>query len=118
MTVSDFAKQEMLKAESKLFNGQIFTALLGYVGITLWLNAIRATAPIFFVWILIILQFVLYCSIFSISYTRTRRLGSKPLSFVFFLMIAILGKVEHWEVVVIPLFILVMLMYSNLSKSK
>jgi len=109
----DFIKREILKAERRLFFGQIISILIGYIGITLWLNAIRATASLWFVWVLIVIQFLLYFSIFSFSYTRASVIGlNKKFGFIFFVALAVLGRVNDWELFVIPLLLVVMFIFS------
>jgi len=119
----DFIKTEILKAERSLFLGKIISIFIGYVGITLWLNAIRATASIWFVWVLIVIQFLLYFSIFSLSYTRASVIGlNKKLGFIFFVVLAVLGRVNNWELFIIPLLLVVMFIFSaknnNVSDEK
>ena len=78
--LSDFAKNIMLKNEKREFMGHILSISAGYLILTLWLNSIRATAPYWFVWVLIIVQFFLYCWIFSTSLGRSEALGLKKKS--------------------------------------
>lgn len=114
----DFIKGEVLKIERNSFFVRIIAAAVGYAGITYWLNAIRADAPLWFVWLLIIVQFALYFSIFISSYRRAIICGfSKNLSFIIFAALAVLGRVNDWELVVIPLIIIVMLVVSARAKN-
>ncbi len=110
----------MLKRNAFMFN--ILLIVMGYVGITLWLNAIRASASLWFVWVLIIIQFTLYCLIFSTSYLRFRECGHKKIWMIPFFILTILGRVENWELVIIPLLVVSMLAISarnnNLSEEK
>lgn len=118
MSTSDFIKDEMLKIENRLFFGRILSSSVGYLLITLWLNGIRATASLWFVWVLIIIQFALYFSIFITSYQRSKIFGlNKNLSFVIFIILTILGRVNDWELVVIPLLVLIMLVLSIRNKN-
>jgi hypothetical protein len=119
----DFIKTEILKAERSLFLGKIISIFIGYVGITLWLNAIRATAWLWFVWVLIVIQFLLYFSIFFLNYTRALVIGlNKKLGFIFFVILAVLGRVNNWELFIIPLLLVVMFIFSaknnNVSDEK
>jgi len=92
--------------------------VIGYIGITFWLNAIRATAPLWFVWVLIIVQFALYFSIFISSYRRAIGCGlNKNISLIIFIALAILGRVNDWEILVIPLTIIIMLIFSMKTKN-
>jgi hypothetical protein len=119
----DFIKTEILKAERSLFLGKIISIFIGYVGITLWLNAIRAIASLWFVWVLIVIQFLLYFSIFFLNYTRALVIGlNKKLGFIFFVILAVLGRVNNWELFIIPLLLVVMFIFSaknnNVSDEK
>ncbi|MFH0857883.1 MAG: hypothetical protein V1848_04005 [Candidatus Magasanikbacteria bacterium] len=115
---SNFIKNEVLKLERNSFIiGMLFT-VIGYVGITLWLNAIRATAQIWFVWVLIIIQFALYFSIFIKSFKLSKTCGLNNNFGVFlFTILAILGRVNDWELVVIPVLVLVMIIISIRNKN-
>jgi len=111
---SNFIKTETLRIDRTLFRGKIISILIGYIGITLWLNAIRATAPLWFVWVLIVIQFLLYFSIFSVSYTRASVIGlNKKFGFIFFVALATLGRVNDWELFIIPLLLVVMFIFSE-----
>jgi hypothetical protein len=113
----DFIKTEILKAERNMFVFHILGTLIGYVGITLWLNAIRTTVSLWFVWILIIIQFLLYCLIFSTSYLRAKVCGLKHFGFPIFATLCVLGRVENWELIIIPLLIVIMLIFSAKNKN-
>ncbi len=120
---SDFIKGELLKLEKKSFTVHIIATTICYIGITFWLNAIRTTAPLWFVWALIIIQFALYFSIFIVSYRRSVVCGlNKNISILIFTILAILGRINDWELAIIPLTIIVMLIFSmkakNVSNSK
>ena len=109
-TASDFLKNEVLKIENRMFWAKILGSSVGYLLITLWLNSIRATASLWFVWVLIIIQFALYFAIFISSYQRSKIFGlNKNLALVLFTILAVLGRVNDWELVVIPLLIVIML---------
>jgi len=87
----DFIKAMERKIIYQFFIINIIFILIGYIGITLWLNAIRTTAPLWFVWVLIGIQFLLYSSIFSVSYNRALIMGfDKWFGFVFFVILAML----------------------------
>ncbi len=115
---NEFIKGEVLKLERNSFAVSIIVTVIGYTGITFWLNAIRATAPLWFVWVLIIVQFALYFSIFISSYRRAIVCGfNKNISLIIFTALAILGRVNDWEILVIPLTIIVMLIFSIKTKN-
>ena len=115
---SDFIKSEVLKIERNSFVFRIIATAVGYAGITFWLNAIRATAPLWFVWVLIIIQFALYFSIFIANYRRAVVCGlNKNLGIIIFTALAILGRVNDWELIIIPLTVVVMLVISARAKN-
>jgi hypothetical protein len=110
---NDFLKNEALKIENRMFWGRILSSSMGYLIITLWLNSIRATASLWFVWPLIIIQFTLYFSIFISSYQRSKVFGlNKNLALVIFIILAVLGRVNNWEVIIIPILVIIMLTFS------
>lgn len=114
---NDFLKNEVLKMENRMFWGSILGSSIGYLVITLWLNSIRATASLWFVWVLIIIQFALYFSIFISGYNRSKVLAlNKNIALVLFIILTVLGRVNDWEVIVIPLLVVVMLIFSARNK--
>ncbi len=115
---NEFIKGEVLKMERNSFVVRIIVAAVGYAGITFWLNAIRATAPLWFVWVLIIVQFALYFSIFIAGYRRTVVCGfNKNISFFILVALAVLGRVNDWELVIIPLTVIALLIVSARAKN-
>ncbi len=114
---NNLLQKKGLQYEKRVFVFKIICTLIGYIGITLWLNAIRATAPLWIVWTLIIVQFILYCSIFSVSYLRSKVCGLKRFGFIIFLIPLILGRINDWELLVIPLLIIIMLIVSAKTKN-
>ena len=115
---NDFIKGEVLKLERNWFIIRIIAIAIGYSAITFWLNAIRATAPLWFVWILIIVQFALYFLIFIASYKRAIVCSlDKNLGIIIFTVLAILGRVNDWELVIIPLTVVVMIVLSKKTKN-
>lgn len=119
MVLSNFVKEEALKAERKIFAGGIITVFVLYVGISIWLNAIRTFASLWFIWMLIIIQILLYFSIFSMSWSRSKICGlNSYLGFIIFVTLAILGRVNNWELVIIPLVIITMLIVSTRAKNQ
>ncbi|MDD5546886.1 MAG: hypothetical protein PHO67_07050 [Candidatus Omnitrophica bacterium] len=117
MNLSEFLKTKGLKIERRMFVVSILSILIGYIGVTLWLNAIRATAPLWFVWVLIIIQFTLYFSIFNVSYQRSKVCGYKRFSLIIFLVLGVLGRVNDWELLIIPLLIITMFIVSARTKN-
>jgi hypothetical protein len=116
--VSNFVKKEVLKLERNSFVVRILVIVALYTGITFWLNSIRATAAIWFVWVLIIVQLLLYFGIFVSCYSRASVIGlNKNLGFVLFLILAVLGRMNDWELVVIPLMVIIMIILSFQAKN-
>lgn len=114
----EFLKGEVLKMERNSFFVRIIAAALAYAGISYWLNAIRADAQLWFVWLLIIVQFALYFSIFVSGYRRAVVCGfNKNLSLIIFVALAILGRVNDWELAVIPLTVIGMVVISARAKN-
>lgn len=113
----DIIKGEVLKFERNAFIFRIIATVVGYAGITFWLNSIRATASLWFVWVLIIIQFALYFSIFIASYRRAIICGlNKNIGLIIFTL-TILGRVNDWELVIIPLMVIIMLIVSARAKN-
>ena len=113
-----FIKNEILKIENRLFLSRIIGYPILYLVITLWLNSIRETASLTFVWILIIIQFVFYFLIFITSYRRSNALGfNKNITPYVFIILIILGRVNDWELIVIPILVIVMVILSSRSKN-
>ena len=116
-TSKDFLTGEVLKMENRLFLGKLFGSAIGYALITLWLNSIRATASLWIVWVLIAIQFILYFSIFITGYQRSKVFGlNSTLALIIFVALAVLGRVNDWELVLIPLLVVVMLIFSFTNK--
>ena len=108
-----FIKNEVLKVENRLFFARMLGSTMGYALITMWLNSIRTTASLWFVWILIIIQFALYFWIFINGYQRSKVLGlNKNFALILFIILAVLGRVNDWELLVIPLLVVVMFIFS------
>lgn len=116
--VNDFLKNEVLKMENRMFWAKIIGSSIGYLVITLWLNSIRATASLWFVWTLIIIQFALYFSVFIAGYRRAIVCGlNKNIGLIIFIALAILGRVNDWELAIIPLTVVIMLVVSMKAKN-
>jgi hypothetical protein len=114
----NFLKDELLKMENRMFWGSILGSSIGYLLITLWLNSIRATASLWFVWVLIIIQFALYFSIFIAGYRRSVVCGlNKTLGLITFTALAILGRINDWELAIIPLVAIIMFIVSAMTKN-
>jgi hypothetical protein len=117
ISATNWAHNEMLKIENRLFWGKIIGYSIGYLVITLWLNSIRAFWSLWLVWPLIIIQFALYFSIFIASYQRSIVFGlNKNFAFILFFILAVLGRINDWELLVIPVLVIVMLAFSATNK--
>ena len=55
---------------------------------------------------------ILYFSIFVISYQRAQLIGIKRFGIIPFIILAILGRVENWEIFIIPLLLITMFLLS------
>jgi hypothetical protein len=116
-TADAFIRAETLKIENRMFWGRMLGSSLGYLVVTLFLNNIRSTASLWFVWPLIIIQFALYFWIFVSGYKRSKILGlNENIALVTFVILAVLGRVNDWEILVIPVLVTVMLIWSALGK--
>ena len=114
--VHPFIQNEWKKAKHTSFVVNSLLILVGYIGITFWLNSIRATAAMWFVWVLIAIQLLLYFLIFSYSYMRFKETGYAKLGIIPFIILAVLGRVENWEILIIPLTLVVTFVASARSK--
>ena len=113
----DFINNITLKAERNWFRAKLIGYSVGYLVITILLNNIRENASSWLIWPLIIIQFVLYFSIFVSSYQRSKSLGfNRGLSLTIFIILAAAGRVNDWELLIIPLLIIVMLTVSTKNK--
>ena len=116
--VHKLIKNEVLLMERNAFAVRIIVTTVGYAGITYWLNSIRANASIMVVWALIIIQFLLYFSIFIAGHIRAIICGfNKKISLIIFITLAFLGRVNDWELAIIPLTVFVMLIVSAKAKN-
>ena len=114
----NFIKGEILKLERNSFAIGIIINVVAYSLITLWLNSIRTTAALWFVWVLIIIQIILYVLIFVKSYNRSRVFGLKAAPGVtLFTILFWLGRVNDLELLIIPLLVVIMLILSARNKN-
>lgn len=111
----ELIKKELLKTEKALFIGRLVFVLVGYIGLTLWLNAIRQTAALWFVWVLIILQLLFFFSIFVTCLMRAIQCGYRHPFWIFFVL-AIASRVNNWELLIIPVMVVIMLVLSGLNQ--
>jgi hypothetical protein len=117
MEANDFIKAQVLTLERRSFAFRLLASAIGYAALTFWLNSIRATAALWLVWTLIIIQFALYFSIFIISYRRSVVFGLNKGSALFiFVALTVLSRVDNWELVIIPALVVIMLVLSAVNK--
>ncbi|EKE06293.1 MAG: hypothetical protein ACD_19C00020G0003 [uncultured bacterium] len=117
MILSNTVKNFTLQNERGNYMVHILFVLVAYVGVTYWLNTIRTSASLWFVWVLIIIQLSLYCSIFITSYFRFKDFKFKRSWFLVFYVCFILGRIENWELFIIPIFVSCMLLLSAKNKN-
>ncbi|MFA5010192.1 MAG: hypothetical protein WC553_03115 [Patescibacteria group bacterium] len=110
---SEFVKGYIADMNKRGFFLQILVITLAYAGITYWLNAIRADASLWLVWPLIIVQLGLYIAIFFESYKRAQELRVKWANWIVFVVLGLLGRVNDWEIIVIPITVITMLILSG-----
>jgi hypothetical protein len=113
---SDFLKKIILQNERRIFAGNILTIFVGYIGLTLWLNAIRANASPWLVWPLIIIQLTLYCLIFYVSFNRAIICRLKYSGWIIGICL-VLGRVNDWEIIILPALVAGMLIFSARNKN-
>jgi len=109
---NELIKREVLRAEKNAFIFRLFLVLAGYVGTTLWLNAIRQSAALWFVWVLIVPQLLFYLSIFVVCSMRAKQCGYRH-AFWLILVPCIASRVNDWELVLIPATVVIMLVLSE-----
>lgn len=114
--VHSFVSNELLRTKKISFFINITLIVLSYVGITVWLNNVRTTGQLWFVWVLIIIQLILYFAIFSTSYLRFKECGYKRFGSILFVVLALIGRINDWEFLIIPLLVVTMLIISAKSK--
>ena len=110
--VAELIKKEVLRAEKNMFIFSLLVVAASYIGITFWINAIRQTAAIWFVWCLIGLQLFLFLTVFVVCALRLRQCRRHSWWLWFPLL---LSRVENWEVLLIPAAAMVTLMISEVN---
>ncbi len=115
--ISPTAVDFVLKMENRNFIIRLIAATLGYLLITLWLNNVRTQWSAWTVWVLIIIQIFLYIAIFFSSYQRAKVIGLGSFLNTCVIIVAVLGRVSNWEVVIIPLCVVVMIFLSLKNKN-
>ena len=112
--VTELITNDVLRTEKNILIFRLLITVGGYVGITLWLNAIRQTASAWCVWFLIGIQIFLFLTIFVVCSLRLRQCGKHAW---WLWLPLILSRVSNWEVVVIPVTMIVTLILSELNKN-
>jgi ABC-type multidrug transport system permease subunit len=110
--VREVIKRDVLRTEKNIFIFKLFLVLAGYVGMTLWLNAIRQSAAIWFVWVLIALQLFFFISIFVACSIRAKQCGYRYV-WLIIVLVACASRVDNWELVLIPIMAVAMLILSE-----
>jgi hypothetical protein len=111
----DIITKELLRMENGAFIVRLFLVIGCYVGVTFWLNAIRQTAAIWFVWVLIAVQFFFLISIFVVCSLRAKQCGFQHTWLI--LVALILSRINNWEVVIIPALVVFMLILSTRNRT-
>lgn len=115
--VNSFVEKEAIKIENSMFIGKMIACSIAYLVVMFLLTQFRATAPIVLLWAMIAVQFFLYFSFFVMSYKRSIIFGlNKTLALVIFVILAIAGRVETWEVAILPLVVIIMIILSVRNK--
>ena len=113
--VQNVIANEILRMEQGAFIVRLFLTVAAYVGVTFWLNAIRQTAAIPFVWVLIAVQLFFFITIFVVCSLRAKQCGFRHTWLLFIPLV--LSRINNWEVVVIPASIIVMLILSARNRT-
>lgn len=107
----------MIENERNVFSMKLIFRSLGYLLITMLLNYIRKDYSLWIVWPLIIIQFSLYFSIFILCFSRVKVIGlNKYIAFFLLIVLTFIGRIENFEIIVIPLMMIIMLIVSYRNK--
>lgn len=105
---NNFFKFEILKAKKSSFISYFISIIIEYAIIVYLLNTFRTVMPSWLLWILIIIQFTIYFFIFIVGYLRSKVCGfNKYISLLFFILLAFLGRVDNWELFILPLLVII-----------
>jgi hypothetical protein len=113
--VHDLITNEVLRMEHRAFVWRFVLTIAAYVGTTLWLNSIRQTAVLWFVWVLIFVQLFFFITIFVVCSLRLKQCGFRHRWLLFIPFF--LSRVENWEVAVIPGLALFMIILSARNRN-
>ncbi len=116
-TTEGFIRKEINKLTRTDFVFRIIFNILLYVGVTFWLNSIREHASLWLVWPLIIVQLLLFFWIFTKGYMYMVSKGlNKSVAFTITIIFAVLGRINDWEILAMPCFILISLLIHRKTK--
>jgi len=110
---------ETIQNSPKKFSAlRLIAYLVGYFLLSVGLNSIRATAPISLVWIMIAIQFVLYALVFVYGYSRFNGPSTiEKLGWFITIAVAVLGRINNWEIIILPLFVTAMIILPKKKQS-
>jgi hypothetical protein len=113
-SVNNLIERKILRAEKNIFIFTLFVFAAGYVGTTWWLNSLRQnlSTPTAILWVLIGVQFFCLISLFVMSSLRAKQCGYRHPGFAL-ISVLILSRINDWELVVLPAFLLIMLILSE-----
>ncbi len=109
----EIIRREVLRAEKNQFILRMLLSVVAYIGITLWLNAVRQTLAVWLLWPLIAVQLLLFFTIFVVSFLR---LWQCRMASWWLWVPLILSRINDWEILAIPTTIIVMLTISERNK--
>ena len=101
--------------EHRAFVWRLVLTIAAYVSTTLWLNSIRQTAVLWFVWVLIVVQLFFFVTIFVVCSLRLKKCGFRHRWLLFIPLF--LSRIENWEVAVIPALALFMIILSARNRN-
>jgi len=113
--VHDLITKQILRGEHISFFCRLLFSIGFYAAISFWLNAIRQTAPIWFVWVLIGVQVFFFITIFVVCSRRAKQCGFRHTWLLFIPLL--LSRINDWEVIVIPTLAIIMLILSARNRN-
>jgi hypothetical protein len=114
--VHELLTNEVLRTEHRAFVFRFVLTIAAYVGTAFWLNSIRQTAALWFVWVLIVVQLFFFLTIFVVCSLHLRQCGFRHGWWLPFIPL-FLSRVENWEIVVIPALALFMIIFSARNRN-
>ena len=113
--VHELLTNKVLRTEHRAFVLCFLLTIAAHVGTTLWLNSIRQTAALWFVWVLIVVQLFFFLTIFVMCSLRLKQCGFRHRWLLFIPLF--LSRVENWQIVVIPVLALCMIILSARNRN-